>query len=187
MIARSLSRGYWSSLSGKQLCGPLFALLLGVSLVDGQDPATVGQWSARTPWPNKAVHAALLPTGKVLWWPPFDNGDNPYLWDPATNTNTAIAHVGANIFCAGLSFLAHGTLLVSGGHIGTWTGLPNAYIFDPSTSTWNRLPDMNAGRWYPTNTTLPTGDVLVTSGYTEFKVGATVRAQAWKGATALRV
>src|SRR5438552_20258 len=30
-----------------------------------QDPATVGQWSAKTTWPYRAVHAALLPTGKV--------------------------------------------------------------------------------------------------------------------------
>src|SRR5439155_25503793 len=83
----------------------IFLSMLSPVLV-GQDPATVGQWSARTPWPYKAVHAALLPTGKVIWWPPFEQGDNPYLWDPATNTNTALPHVGANIFCAGFSFLA---------------------------------------------------------------------------------
>src|SRR6266480_4726800 len=163
------------------LFGTFLSILASVSVA--QDPATVGQWSARTPWPYKAAHAALLPTGKVLWWPPFDNGDNPYLWDPATNTNTAIAHVGANIFCAGLSFLPDGRLLVSGGHIGTWTGLPNAYIFDPSTSTWNRLPDMNAGRWYPTNTTLPTGDVLVTSGWISTRTGVNVEPQVWQTAT----
>src|SRR4030095_5648530 len=183
MIARSLSRGYWSSLSGKQLCGPLFSLRLCVSLVDGQDPATVGQWSARTPWPYKAVHAALLPTGKVLWWPAFASGDNPYLWDPATNTNTEIAHVGANIFCAVFSFLADGRLLVAGGHISGFTGLPNAYIFDPSASSWTRLPDMNNGRWYPTSTTLPSGDVLVTSGWINTQVGVNVEPQVWQTAT----
>src|SRR4029077_698397 len=108
----------------------------------GQNPATIGQWSARTTWPYKGIHAALLPTGKVLWWP---RGDNSQLWDPTSNTNTAQAHVGANIFCAGQSFLPDGRLLVAGGHISNWTGLPNAYIFDPSTSNWTRLPDMNNG------------------------------------------
>jgi galactose oxidase len=166
-----------------EMFGRLFGLLLLVSAANGQDPATVGQWSARTPWPDKAVHAALLPTGKVLWWPAFDTGDNPRLWDPATNTNTAIAHVGANIFCAGFSFLADGKLLVAGGHLSGFTGLPNAYIFDPSTSTWNRLPDMNNGRWYPTSTTLPTGDILVTSGWINTTTGGNVEAQVWQTAT----
>src|SRR5437773_1398115 len=74
------------------LFGALLSILSSVSVA--QDPATVGQWSARTPWPYKGVHAALLPIGKVIWWPAFDNGDNPYLWDPATNTNTVLPHVG---------------------------------------------------------------------------------------------
>ena len=58
----------------------------------------------------------LLPTGKVLWWPSFANGDNPTLWDPATNTNTPLTHAGANIFCAGHAFLTNGQLFVAGGH-----------------------------------------------------------------------
>jgi hypothetical protein len=33
-------------------------------------------------WPWMAVHAHMLPTGKVLYWPQFNNGDNPTLWDP---------------------------------------------------------------------------------------------------------
>src|ERR1700751_516344 len=115
----------------KRISGPLFALLVGLSSVNGQDPATIGQWSARTAWQRKAVHAALLPTGKVIWWPSFANGDNPNLWDPASNTNTALAHAGSNIFCSGHSLLADGTLLVAGGHIDNWVGLPNAYIYSP--------------------------------------------------------
>jgi hypothetical protein len=163
----------------KQLFVAPLALLLVFSAANGQDPATVGQWSARTTWPYKAVHAALLPTGKVLWWPQGANGDNPYLWNPATNTNTAIAHVGANIFCAGFSFLADGTLLVAGGHINNFVGLPNAYIYNPFNSTWTRLPDMNNGRWYPTSTTLPSGNVLVVSGWINTSIGVNVEPQVW--------
>ena len=33
------------------------------------------------------------------------------------------------------------------------------------------MPDMNAGRWYPTNTTLPNGDVLVVSGSIDNTLG----------------
>ena len=45
------------------------------------------------------------------------------------------------------------------------------------------LPDMNNGRWYPTNTTLPTGDVLVTSGWIDTQTGVNVEPQVWQTAT----
>ena len=38
----------------------------------------VGQWSPVTIWPYVATHAHVLPTGKVIWWTQFINGDNPY-------------------------------------------------------------------------------------------------------------
>ena len=116
----------------------LFSAFLSIlsSISVAQDPTTVGQWSTKTTWPLKPVHAALLPTGKVMWWPSFENGDNPTLWDPATGRNTALPKVGANIFCAGFSFLPGGELFVAGGHINNWEGLPNAYKYNPSTSNW---------------------------------------------------
>src|SRR5204863_5531727 len=85
--------------------------LVLLSSATGQDPAIIGQFSPVTTWPNVAVHANLLPTGKVLWWPPFEYGDNPTIWDPSTNTNAAITRVGANIFCSGHAFLSDGRLL----------------------------------------------------------------------------
>src|SRR5678816_4235560 len=102
------------SLSKWLKAGPLalycFAVtqFIGVSSATAQDPATVGQFSAVTTWPYQAVHAQLLVTGKVLWWPSFANGDNPTRWDPSTNTNTPLTHAGANIFCSGHAFLANG-------------------------------------------------------------------------------
>jgi hypothetical protein len=118
----------------------------------------------------------------VLWWPAFNNGDNPTLWNPSTNTNTAVTHAGANIFCSGHAFLTNGQLLVAGGHINNWVGLPNAYTFNPLDNSWTRLPDMNNGRWYPTNTTLPNGDVLVISG-TITATTTNVEPQVWQSAT----
>src|SRR2546430_439096 len=101
-----------------------------------QDPSTVGQFSAVSTWPYKAVHANLLPNGKVMWWPSFADGDNPTLWDPATSSNTALVKASANIFCAGQTLLSDGQLFVAGGHISSWTGLPNAYKYNPSTGNW---------------------------------------------------
>jgi Kelch motif len=139
-------RGPWCRLFAshvKQISASLLALLLTLSVVDGQGTATVGEWSPVMIWPYKAVHAQLLPTGKVMWWPSFQNGDNPTLWNPSTNTNVAAAQAGANIFCSGHSFLADGTLLVAGGHINNWVGLPTCYIYSPFNGTWMRAPDMN--------------------------------------------
>ena len=159
-------------------------LFVGIPAANAQTPETIGQFSSVTAWPYQAVHAHVLPTGKVLWWPPFANGDNPTLWDPSTNTNTAATHAGANIFCSGHAFLANGQLFVAGGHISNWVGLPNAYTYNPLNDTWTRLPDMNNGRWYPTSTTLPNGDVLVVSGWINTGRGVNVEPQVWQTATA---
>ena len=65
-------------------------------VVQAQTPTTQGQWSAVQPWPAVAVHAHLLPTGKVLFWP---YADEPRLWDPQTGAITAAANSGFNLFC----------------------------------------------------------------------------------------
>ena len=148
-------------------------------VVHAQTPATQGQWSAVQAWPAVAVHAHLLPTGKVLFWP---YSDEPRLWDPQNGAITAAANSGFNLFCTGHSFLADGRLFVAGGHISNSVGLPNAAIYDPFANSWTRLPDMNAGRWYPTATTLPNGDVLVMSGDIDTTVGHNNLPQVWETA-----
>jgi galactose oxidase len=160
----------------------VIAQLIAVSSASAQDPDTVGQFSSVMTWPYKACHAHLLPTGKVLWWPTFENGDNPMLWNPQTNTNTPATHAGANIFCSGHAFLPNGQLLVAGGHINNWEGLRSAYTYNPLNDTWTRLPDMNNGRWYPTSTTLPNGNMLVISGTIRSGVN-NVEPQVWRTAT----
>ena len=55
------------------------------------------------------MHSALLPDGKVLWFP---YTDKPRIWDPATNTHSLLPGLGYNPFCSGHSFLADGRLLV---------------------------------------------------------------------------
>src|SRR5437867_11273431 len=103
----------------KQISAPLLGLLLTLSLVDGQDTATVGEWSPVLTWPYEAIHAHVLPTGKVMFW---TGGDNSELWHPATNTVTSTAASGANIVCSGYALLHDGWLLVSGGPGGIWEG-----------------------------------------------------------------
>jgi galactose oxidase len=127
-------------------------------------PSMAGQWSGVLAWPISATHTHLLPTGKVMFFGEFDEGEEAWLWDPTSGAPTRLTPPGYNIFCAGHSFLGDGRLLVTGGHIESHEGLPDTSLFDPFTLSWIRAPDMNAGRWYPTNTTLPNGDALVFSG-----------------------
>jgi hypothetical protein len=114
-----------------------------------------------------AAHAHLLPNGSVLFWPSFDNGNNPRLWDPVSNQFSIAPMAPYNIFCSGHSFLQDGKLFLAGGHAGNQSdGLIGSTFYDPSLNSWTATGNMNAPRWYPTNTTLPNGDVLVVSGYT---------------------
>lgn len=121
----------------------------------------VGQWSGVQNWPIVSVHTVVLPTGKVMFYP---YGDDPYLWDPSNSSLTQLPRVGYNIFCTGHSLLADGRVFVTGGHIENNRGLNDASYYDPFANSWTRLPDMNDGRWYPTSTVLPNGDVLIVSG-----------------------
>jgi hypothetical protein len=148
----------------------------------GSGPVT-GQWGPIQTWPFMAAHAHLLSNGSVLFWPSFDNGNNPTLWNPASNTFTTAPVAAYNIFCSGHSMLQDGRLFVAGGHAGNQgDGLISSTTYNPGLNTWTKTSDMNAPRWYPTNTTLPNGDVLVVSGYTTTGVFNTLP-QIWHPAT----
>ena len=120
-----------------------------------------GKWAAVFPWPVVALHLHLLPTGKVL---SFGHYGTPQVWDPATGVFTPVASPSL-LFCAGHAFLPDGRLLVAGGHIADNLGLPDLNFFNPGTQTWTKSSNpMAYGRWYPTTTTLPNGEVLTLAG-----------------------
>jgi Domain of unknown function (DUF1929) len=138
-----------------------------------------------------AVHAALLHTGKILYFGGdehdrkqhmMDKLDHSRLFDCETLQVESAPSPSSDVFCAGQALLADGRLLVAGGtesfphemetiHEG-FTGLRDAWIFRPGTETWVRADDMSrepgkatgGGRWYPTLVTLPTGRVLAVGG-----------------------
>ena len=128
--------------------------------------------------PNVAVHASVLPTGKVLIWgrrmvgnPDVDVREcTPFVWDPQTrqavDTQQPESPTGqkVNLFCSGHCFLPDGTLLVVGGHKTDGDGLDQASVYDPVANTWTPGPAMNHGRWYPSAVTLPDGRALVAGG-----------------------
>lgn len=130
--------------------------------------------------PILPIHAALLPTGKVLFI--AGSGNNPAnqntpngsaVWDYQKGTfvqpTTPINPEGrpVDLFCAGHSFLSNGSLLVAGGTLqyDPFKGLPDALIFDHNTEKWNyNVEWMNYGRWYPTLVTLGDGRIFAVSG-----------------------
>jgi PKD repeat protein len=131
--------------------------------IAGTGVAEAGSWSAPFPWPIVGLHLSLLPGGKVLSW---GHAGTPQVWDPETGAFTAVPSP-ALLFCAGHSFLSDGRLLVSGGHISDDHGLPDITIFAPGSESWSRSTAMRRGRWYPTNTTLATGEVVILAGRDE--------------------
>ena len=122
--------------------------------------AESGSWTAPFPWPVVALHLSLLSNGKVLSW---GKTGAPQIWDPASGQFTAVSSP-ANLFCSGHSFLSDGRLMVAGGHISDGVGIKNITIFSPGTQRWTSSTPMLLGRWYPTNTMLGTGEILILGG-----------------------
>jgi hypothetical protein len=156
-------------------------LFLGVAHANSQ----VGAWEVWRDLPFFPVHSHLLPTGKVLIWPGDAgiNGDDGRLLDPNTQILSNATKATYDLFCSGHAFLPDGTLLVAGGHISNNVGLAKASRYDPVSNSWIALPDMNAGRWYPTVTTLANGDALVVSGSIDSTIGNNTLPQVFERAT----
>ena len=136
---------------------------------------SLGSWSAPLNIGVVAIHAALLTNGQVLMWftdQPFNSGTGSLaqLWNPATNALTKVnLPFGYDIFCAGMTMLPNGQVLVIGGKddskgIGSRAGIAQSFLFNPATNTWSQASNMYWARWYPTGTELADGTVLVTSG-----------------------
>lgn len=122
--------------------------------VTGGTPAQVGRWgSDYFPLPNYAIHAVMLPTGKVLFWgyppEPIEGGQRPNggeaaLWDPSLGTGAdsltevdpplidpdgpgPLSEIRAPLYCSGQTLLPSGAVLAAGGNL-VW---PSADPQDP--------------------------------------------------------
>lgn len=132
--------------------------------------------------PILPVHAALLHTGKVLFFAGSGN-DPSNTSDQALSQGSAVWNVSAgtftrpttplngsghplDLFCAGHSFRPDGQLMVAGGTLqyDPFYGLSTALFFNPSTEQWVTKPSMHNGRWYPTLLTLGSGRIFALGG-----------------------
>lgn len=163
-------------------------------------PSTMGQWGApfptagQTQTPAVPVHAILLPTGKILMFGPTTprsgNESTAFVMDPVTKAITEVPppidpNTGKryNLWCAGQTLLANGTVLVAGGNLAYqdssnsdpigpgnpagWKGLNRLFTFNPWTNKWTDQGAMDRGRWYPTVVTLADGRALIYGGWDE--------------------
>lgn len=139
---------------------------VAVTVANGSNLSVTGQWSIPQSFPIVTVHAILTATGKVLMFDRPSAGPTARLWDPITNTFTAVPNNTTDIFCSGHVSLFDGRVLIAGGHGGgnPFLGTADTNIFDPFTLTWSLVKPMAFKRWYPTVTALPDGRVLVMSG-----------------------
>jgi len=134
-----------------------------------------------------AVHAALLPSAKVLYFSGDQHDEEPTrpldatrLWNPETESVEHVDSPGddADLFCCGHSLLGDGSVLVVGGTSAFdheapkphseqhhFTGLKSTHVYDWRTNSWAQAEDMRDGRWYPTIVTLSDGRALAMSGH----------------------
>src|SRR5215217_1221992 len=132
-----------------------------------------------------AVHAALLPNGKVLYFSGSQHDETPAsvdatrLWEPESGRVTRVSSPTVDLFCCGHCLLPGGELLVAGGtaeydvtapapHRGVhhFTGIASCNVFDVRDESWHSARSMSGGRWYPTCVTLHNGRALAMSGHT---------------------
>jgi hypothetical protein len=155
-----------------------------VQVADDEAAAATGFWKPPMAWPYVAVHMHLTPDSKVVYW---DRLGNVGRWDPETGQSSGVVGPGYNLFCSGHAYLPDGTLLITGGHHAPdghpdedGHGVPYATLLHTEQPEWEAGPDMNDGRWYPTNTPLANGDILVLSGSTINPLVKNTLPQVWQ-------
>jgi Domain of unknown function (DUF1929) len=156
------------------------------------DPAREGSWEVLSFHSGVlAVHAALLPKGKVLFFagsgssatrfdsPIFGDESNgiftSVVWSPPGNTFSHPPTLRTpnqrpfDFFCGGDGFLPDGRLLSAGGTLdyNPFRGRKDTAAFDFRTEQWSFAATMAQGRWYPTLITLGDGTMLAASGLGE--------------------
>ena len=170
-----------------------------VSGSPGSVRATMGEFSPVMPWPLITISAALNPDGKVMSWDSIDddrvNGwyTSPSnqthtrvdLWNPATNAHRWINEVqGNDIFCAGFTHAADGSLITVGGNINQGGGIGASFSFNYLSNLWKKLPSMSEQRWYSTATALAGGDILAIGTYSDLP--EVFDGKTWRGLTNAR-
>ncbi len=136
-----------------------------------EDFIVQGRWSEVVDWPEIATGAANLPDGRLMTWASTsavtfggtDEFTHGSIYDPETGTFTDKNNNYHNTFCAGLSMLPDGRTIAAGGG----ATITTTSLFDLASDEWELTDAMNFPRWYPTTTTLPSGQAITALGTSE--------------------
>ncbi len=138
------------------------------ALIDEDDWINTGRWGDLIEWPEIAVGAANMTDGRIVTWASYVDdffGANTELttasiFNPDTGVFEDAEYSGHNMFCAGVSMLADGRVFIAGGG----THVSTVSVFEDNQ--FREIDSMAMARWYPTSTTLPSGQVLTSLGTT---------------------
>lgn len=164
-VSHAQDDAYWAALAKNY---PRYTPSLQRRSAKVVPPYQAGQWGEIIDWPHIPVSAANLPDGRLITWASNKKTSFPRgveytyatLWNPKTGQFTEKNNTYHDMFCSHLSLLEDGRLFVTGGT--NW--VKTTSIFDYRTNQWSRSDDMGRGRWYPTNVTLPSGQVFSALG-----------------------
>lgn len=140
--------------------------------------ATGGEWSYGTPLPAdfNAVHTITGPNGKVLLVAGSGNSAGnfeagsfrTFLLDTKSDERREIA-TPTDLFCSGHSLLPDGRALIAGGNLAyqPFKGLRDLYAFDFTQERYEKITDMQVGRWYPSVVADRNGNAVISGGLDE--------------------
>jgi YVTN family beta-propeller protein len=140
---------------------------------------TAGAWSTVRSWPLIAVHAVLMPDGRVLTYGTTASGQQTAIfiydvWDPSQGLDaghtTLPNQTGVDIFCSSQVVLpAGGQVFIAGGD--NWTGSSttntgnsDSTLFNYGTNTLTKTSALNRARWYSSSITLLNGETYIQGG-----------------------
>jgi len=145
------------------------------------DAAQKGMYGRLSNWPVIAVHAVLMPDGRVMSYGTKPDGQqtgyfNYDLWDSSqavdSGHNTLPNGTLTDIFCSSQVLLPEQSstqVFIAGGD--NWTGSAttntgnnNSNLLNASTNTLTRGINMNRARWYSSSVVLLNGEVLTQGG-----------------------
>lgn len=154
---------YWAELA--QTYEPFVTPPLG-SATPPEEFQFVGQWGEVIDWPLIATGAANLPDGRVLAWSSqkvddfggISESTHGTIYDPNEQSFSDTPSSSHDMFCSGVSMLEDGRVFVAGGG----KVVATTSVFD--ATEFSEIESMALSRWYPTSTTLPSGQVLTSLG-----------------------